>query len=94
MEGCEERVLEERRVRGEENEGDEEMLEVNERVRGEKRVGGLRGQRQRCLTGWLNHQLARHPGVPGGRVTHVLHDLRDGLLLLALLEVSPALASS
>ena len=46
-----------------------------------------RGQRRRCLTGWLNHQLGRHPGGSQARVTDLLWDLRDGLLLLSLLEV-------
>ena len=40
-----------------------------------------------CLTGWLNHQLAHHPSMPAARVAHLLTDLRDGLVLLAVLEV-------
>ena len=43
-------------------------------------------QLQQCLTIWTNHQLARHPTGLAGQVTDLLYDLRDGELLLALLE--------
>ena len=47
------------------------------------------GLQRKCLTGWINYQLSRHPRPPQGRVTDILHDLRSGLLLISLLEVSP-----
>ena len=45
------------------------------------------GLQRKCLTGWINYQLSRHPRPPQGRVTDILHDLRSGLLLISLLEV-------
>jgi hypothetical protein len=43
-------------------------------------------QATRCLAAWLNHQLSRGGGGPRGRAEDLGRDLRDGGLLLSLLE--------
>lgn len=79
-------------VRLEEKEEDSMEGEKEETDGMEAKVISLHGKEEeglqrKCLTGWINYQLSRHPRPPQGRVTDILHDLRSGLLLISLLEV-------
>ena len=78
-------------VRLEEKEEDSMEGEKEETDGMEAKVINLHGKEEglqrKCLTGWINYQLSRHPRPPQGRVTDILHDLRSGLLLISLLEV-------
>ena len=96
--GGPEDVKEEEKEGGKEEEKEEEKEGVKveeDESRATKDVDGVIslegkeevGLQRKCLTGWINYQLSRHPRPPQGRVTDILHDLRSGLLLISLLEV-------
>ena len=79
-------------VKEEEKEGDTREEGENTATKNVDGVISLEGKEEvglqrKCLTGWINYQLSRHPRPPQGRVTDILHDLRSGLLLISLLEV-------
>ena len=89
--GPEEVRVEEKEEDSKEREKEEEGAESMEGEVSEE-VISLQGKEEeglqrKCLTGWINYQLSRHPRPPQGRVTDILHDLRSGLLLISLLEV-------
>ena len=78
-EDSKEREKEEERAESMEGEVSEEVISLQGKEE--------EGLQRKCLTGWINFQLSRHPRPPQGRVTDILHDLRSGLLLISLLEV-------
>ena len=89
--GPEEVRVEEKEEDSKEREKEEEGAESMEGEVSEE-VISLQGKEEeglqrKCLTGWINYQLSRHPRPPQGRVTDILHDLRSGFLLISLLEV-------